>query len=117
MRFAQDRESEGPDYIKIIAEVQGSSQDTVNALAMEAKKHGKLSVAHAATNIAFAMAQEGKVDIVTHAPSDAPLDENAAKLMKDEGRVCLPTLITEESLANAKIIPHLKHSAARDSIT
>jgi imidazolonepropionase-like amidohydrolase len=116
-RFVQDRVSEGVDYIKIIADVPGPSQEIVNALAIEAKKQGKLSVAHAARNIAFAMAQEGKVDVITHVPLDVPLDENAARLMKDEGRVCVPTLIMEETMANAKITPHLNYSAAKDSVT
>jgi imidazolonepropionase-like amidohydrolase len=117
VRFVEDRAAEGADYIKIVADVPGPSQEVVNTLVIEAKKRGMLTVAHAARNGALAMAQEGKVDIVTHVPLDFPLDEAEAKLMKDEGRVCVPTLIMEETLANAKIIPGLNYSAAKNSVT
>lgn len=115
--FVQARVAEGVDYVKIVADIPGPSQDVVNTIAGEAKKAGKLSVAHAARKAAFAMAQAGKVDIVTHVPLDAPLDEVEAKLTKDEGRVCVPTLIMEQGLAKAGIAPGLKYSAAKESVT
>lgn len=115
--FVTDRIDEGADYIKIVADIPGPSQEIVNALAGEARKHGKLSVAHASRKAAFAMAQEGKVDIITHCPLDFPLDEAAAKLMKDEGRSCVPTLIMEQTMANAKVFPGLNYAAAKESVT
>lgn len=117
VRFVQERVAEGADYIKIVADVPGPSQEVVNVLATEARKHGKFSVAHAARKGAFAMAQEGKVDIITHSPLDYPLDEAAAKLMKDEGRASIPTLVMEHTMANAKVFPGLNYKAAKDSVT
>lgn len=117
VHFVEDRIAEGADYIKIIADVPGPSQEVVNVLAAEARKRGILTVAHAARNGALGMAQEGKVDIVTHAPLDFPLEDSDAKLMKGEGRVCVPTLVMEETMANGKVFPGLKYSAAKDSVS
>jgi imidazolonepropionase-like amidohydrolase len=85
VHFVENRVAEGADYIKIVADVPGPSQDVINTLVDEAHKHGKLTVAHAARIKAFAMAQEGKVDVITHIPVDFALDKAAAKLMRDEG--------------------------------
>ncbi|KAE9367356.1 putative hydrolase [Stipitochalara longipes BDJ] len=117
VRFVEDRVAEGADYIKIVADVPGPSQEVVNALVAEARKRGILTVAHAARKGALGMAQEGKVDIVTHVPLDFPLKEAEAKLMKEEGRVCVPTLVMEETMANRKIFPGLNYAAAKESVT
>ncbi|PMD40241.1 putative hydrolase [Hyaloscypha variabilis F] len=117
VRFVEDRIAEGADYIKIVADVPGPSQEVVNALVVEARKRGMLTVAHAARKGALGMAQEGKVDIVTHAPLDFPIKEAEAKLMKDEGRVCVPTLIMEETMASRKVFPGLNYAAAKESVT
>jgi hypothetical protein len=36
--------------------------------------------------------------------------------MRDEGRVCVPTLIMEETLANARVFPGLNYAAAKESV-
>ena len=116
VEFVSDRVAEGADYIKIIADIPGPTQEVVNTLASEAKKAGKLSVAHAARKAAWAMAQEGKVDIITHVPSDFPLDEEACNKMVKEGRVCIPTLIMAQTMASSKFIPGLKYESAKESV-
>lgn len=112
-RFVEDRIAEGADYIKIVCDVPGPSQEIVNALA-EVRKRAKLSIAHAARKKAWAMAQEGKVDVIPHAPMDHPIDGEATKVMKDEGRVCVLTLVTEETMANAEAFPRLNYAAAKE---
>jgi len=116
-RFIKERVTEDVDYIKIVADVPGPSQGVVNVLSSEARKHGKLTVAHAARKVAWAMAQEAKVDIITHSPMDELIGEEDAKLMKEEGRVCVPTLIMEKTMAAAKIFPSLNYEAAKKSVT
>ena len=116
VHFVEDRIAEGADYIKIVADQPGPSQEVVNALVTEARKRGMLTVAHAARKGALGMAQAGKVDIVTHVPLDVPLKEAEAKLMKEEGRVCVPTLVMEETMASRKIFPGLNYSAAKESV-
>ena len=84
--------SQGSDYIKIIADVPGPDQSTLNALVTAAREHGKLSIAHAVSNAAFAMSQEAKVDMVTHIPMDKPLDDASIRNMAIEKRISIPTL-------------------------
>lgn len=75
-----------------------------------------MSIAHAARNAEFTMAQRGKVNIITHVHLDLPLDEPVAKLMKDESRVCVPTLVMEEIISKAGIFPGLNYGAAKESV-
>ena len=117
VQFVEERVAEGADYIKIVADVPGPSQEVIDTLVHEARRHGKLTVAHAASSKAFPMAQEGKVDIITHVPLDLPLDEASVRLMKDEGRACVPTLVMAETVANAKVYPGLMYEAAKISVT
>lgn len=116
VRFVEDRVSEGADYIKIVADVPGPSQDVLNELALQARKKGKLSVAHAARAAAFSMAQEAKVDIITHVPLDYPLDEAATRTMQSEHRVCVPTLVMMKKMATVSPVPGLNYQAAKDSV-
>ena len=117
VRFVKDRIAEGADYIKIVADVPGPSQVVINKLVSEAHNAGKLTVAHAARKAAYAMAQEGNVDIVTHAPLDNPISEIDAAKMKDEGRVVCPTLVMCETMASKKIFPGLTYQAAKQSVS
>ncbi|KAH8816973.1 amidohydrolase [Xylogone sp. PMI_703] len=115
-RFVEDRVAEGADYIKIVADVPGPSQEIINKLSTEARKRGKLSVAHATKKTTFSMAQEAKVDIITHIPLDHPLDESAANLMRDEGRACVPTLVMAEKLSSSRFASGSNYEVARDSV-
>ncbi len=90
--YVTDRISEGSDYIKIIIEEPGFDQATVNALAGAARRHGKLSVAHAASFAAIAMALEAQVDVITHVPLDRALDDAAVARFVADGRISVPTL-------------------------
>ncbi|KIN07077.1 hypothetical protein OIDMADRAFT_46983 [Oidiodendron maius Zn] len=82
VQFVEERVAEGVDYIKIVADVPGPSQEVIDTVVHEARRHGKLTVAHAASSKAFPMAQEGKVDIITHVPLDLPLDEASEDALK-----------------------------------
>jgi hypothetical protein len=75
-----------------------------------------MTVAHAASTKALSTAQKGKVDIITHVPLDLPLDEASARLMKDEGRACVLTLVMAETVANAKVFLGLTYEASKKSV-
>lgn len=96
------RIAEGSDYIKLIADVPGPPQDVLNAAAAEAKTLGKFVVAHASTYVPVQMAQEAKVDMLTHAPLDAPVTQLDAEMMVRESRTCIPTLVMMEGVARLK---------------
>lgn len=91
-KFVQDRIEEGSDYIKIISDVPGPSQATMNALVEEAHKHGKLTIAHASAYTPFQMAQEAHTDIITHAPRDKVVDDQVVSRMLEDKCISVPTL-------------------------
>jgi len=62
------------------------------------------------------MAQEAKVDIVTHVPLDKALDEAAAGLVAKEQRVSVPTLAVAEMIPKSGRIPDVSYEPARDSV-
>ena len=91
--FVQARVADGADYIKLIADVPGFPEETLAALAAAARRHGKLSVAHAASSMAYARAARAGVDVLTHIPTDAVLPDELVAQMAAEGRAVVPTVI------------------------
>lgn len=98
-QFVAKRVEEGSDT-SIIADIPGSDQETVNTLASEAKRHGNLSIAHAASVGPFNMAQTAEVDFVMHVPLDSILGEEAVALMVAEKRFSIPTLTMMERIVS-----------------
>ncbi|MDQ6773932.1 MAG: amidohydrolase family protein [Candidatus Dormibacteraeota bacterium] len=98
-RFVADRVAEGSDYIKIIADIPGPDQATMNALVAAAREHGKLTVVHASSFATFRMALEAGADMITHAPRDQALDEETVSRMVADRRVAIPTLAMMEGVA------------------
>lgn len=97
-RFVSNRIAEGVDYIKMIVDIPGPDQETLNAVAAAAHEHGKMVVAHAATYETFIMAQNANADIITHAPRDKALDAEVCARMVKEHRICVPTLTMMEAV-------------------
>lgn len=89
--FVTHRVAEGSDYIKVVADIPGPDQETLNAATEEAKKHGKFVVAHAAGYEPVRMAQEAKVDFLTHVPIDKAVSREDVQTMLKENRSCIPT--------------------------
>jgi imidazolonepropionase-like amidohydrolase len=91
-RFVTDRIAEGADYIKLIADIPGPDQETLDALVAASHRHGKLTVAHAVSTAALDMALLAGVDMITHAPLDRPLTESTTARILAQGCVSIPTL-------------------------
>jgi imidazolonepropionase-like amidohydrolase len=91
-RFVTDRIAEGADYIKLIVDTPGPDQAILDALVAASHRHGKLTVAHAASTAALDMALEAGVDLITHAPLDRPLTEPTAARVLAQKCVMIPTL-------------------------
>ncbi|KAJ2963313.1 hypothetical protein NQZ79_g1749 [Umbelopsis isabellina] len=115
VKFVDDMVNAGADYIKVVADIPGPSQEIVNTIVEEAHKHGKICIAHAATFAPFQMAQEAKADIVTHAPIDKALDTNQVELMVTENRISVPTLTMMETMTNT--YKRGNYDCARQSVT
>lgn len=96
--FVRQRVDQGMDYIKVVVDNPGPSQEALNAACEEARKAGKLSIAHAISFEAVEMAQEAKCDFVTHVMLDKPITDTGVKQMVDEKRGCVPTLTIMEAV-------------------
>lgn len=83
---------QGADYIKVVIDLPGFDQQTVDALVAVAHAHDLQVVAHASRSDAVAMAQGAGVDILTHAPLDRPIGEAQAAELVAAGTVIVPTL-------------------------
>ena len=81
--FVADRIAEGSDYLKIIYEpgngrfftLPSLDFTTVRALARAAHDRGMMVVVHATSVAAFAGVVDSGVDVLTHVPVDALLDD------------------------------------------
>jgi imidazolonepropionase-like amidohydrolase len=92
------RVDEGADYIKVVIDLPGFDQQTVNALVAAAHARGRKVVAHASRSDAVAMAQAAGVDILTHAPLDRAISEEQAAQLVAAGSIIVPTLTMMEGL-------------------
>ncbi|SES29720.1 amidohydrolase family protein [Lentzea albida] len=118
--FVARRVADGADYVKVVTEAaspQGMDQATVNALVTAAHDHGLLVVAHAVTTGAFRVAVEAGVDVSTHAPLDAVLDDDTIARMREAGMVSVPTLTMMEGTARVFTGAGFRYEHARDTVT
>ncbi|GAC1428101.1 MAG: amidohydrolase family protein [Ktedonobacteraceae bacterium] len=105
-RFVADRVSEGADYIKVIVEdphrMGSAALDvaTIAALVEAAHTAGLKIIAHVTTLAALVNAADAGVDILTHAPLDADVDENLASSLAKRGIVSVPTLTMMRAVAS-----------------
>ncbi len=113
------RVDEGADYIKVVIDLPGFDQETVNALVAAAHTHGRKVVAHASRADAVAMAQAAGVDILTHAPLDRPISQEQAAELVAAGAIIVPTLTMMEGLVEGLKragIPGPTYAPARASV-
>jgi imidazolonepropionase-like amidohydrolase len=115
-RFVSTRVSEGSDYIKIIADIPGLDQATINALTQSAHLFGKLVMTHATSAATISEALLAGVDMIHHVPLDVPLPAAIAAQYAAKHRISVPTLTMMEAIAQLGI-PGLNYAASRDSVT
>jgi imidazolonepropionase-like amidohydrolase len=123
-RFVSDRIAEGADYIKLIVDTPGPDQEILDALVAASHRHGKLTVAHAASTAAVDMALRAGVDMITHVPLDRPLTESTAARILAQKCVMIPTLtmmkgiVDRVAAAQPEGVPAAgpSYESARDSV-
>ena len=104
-RFVAERVVEGADYIKVIVEdprrMGSAALDvaTITALVAAAHQAGLKVIAHVTTLAAHINAADAGVDVLTHAPLDADVDDTLARSLATRGIVSVPTLIMMRSVA------------------
>ena len=112
--YVEKRIAEGADYIKIIADIPGPDAEMLDALVKASHAKGKNTIAHAVTYDAVRMVLEAQVDMITHVPMDAPLDEAAISKMLTNKCIAIPTLTMMEGVSHNRGIPF---TAARQSVS
>lgn len=124
-RFVQWRQDNGADLIKIIIEdphipgVKALEPETLAAIVTAAHERDLLTVAHVVTRCSYGMALDAGVDVLTHAPLDAPVDDDAVTRVVEAGTVSSPTLTMLELAAKAlagRPGPELTYDAARETV-
>ncbi|TFC01153.1 amidohydrolase [Cryobacterium adonitolivorans] len=117
--WVASRVNEGADYIKIVIDLPGFNQETVDALVASAHAKGRAVVAHASRSDAVAMAQRAGVDILTHAPLDRSIDDAQALELVGQGAIIVPTLTMMKGIVDrmrAAGVPGPAYELARDSV-
>ena len=99
-RFVADRIAEGADYIKLIADIPGPDQETLDALVATSHDHGQLTVAHAVSTAALDMALQAGVDMITHVPLDRRLTGSMVARVLAQKCVSIPTLTMMKGIAD-----------------
>ena len=105
-RFVAERVSEKADYIKVIGEdpqrmgTAALNVATIAALVEASHQAGLKVIAHVTTLVALINAADAGVDILTHAPLDAEVDDNLARSLATRGIVSVPTLTMMRAVAS-----------------
>ncbi len=127
-RFVGDRVAEGSDYIKIIVEnpaIMGAAAlDTAAVAAIVRAAHARSLrvIAHVTTIPAFEIATDAGVDVLTHAPLDAPVGPDLLAEIVNKKMISVPTLVMMQgtAAARAKLPTHsgsVDYRHAADSVT
>lgn len=114
------RVEQGADYIKVVIDLPGFDQATVDAIVAEAHRHGLRTVAHASRFDAVAMAQRAGFDVLTHVPLDRPIDDEQAGALAAAGVVVVPTLTMMKGIVERLAGtggPGPRYQPAVDSVT
>ncbi|MFE7132101.1 amidohydrolase family protein [Streptomyces sp. NPDC057638] len=98
--FVAARQAEGAHFIKIMVDdganhrrsLPALDRATVTALADAARRRGLLTVAHVSAVWSARLALDSGVDLLTHLPLEAALDEDFVRRAALQRRVVIPTL-------------------------
>jgi imidazolonepropionase-like amidohydrolase len=120
-QFVDERIAEGSDYIKIIADIPGPDQQTMDAVVAAAHARDTRTVVHATTSVTFTMALDARADMITHTPIDQALDASVIARMAEAGTLAIPTLTMMkgivDTLTKAAAGPSPDYEAARTTVT
>lgn len=110
-RFVAERAAEGADYIKIIIEdprIMGAAAldgPTISAIVHAAHDRNLRTIAHVTTTAAFQLGADAKLDVLTHAPLDAPIGPALVTQITVSGIITVPTLVMMKGTAERRKLP------------
>ncbi|MCJ1447426.1 MAG: hypothetical protein MMC23_007937 [Stictis urceolatum] len=108
--------NKGADYIKIISDVPGMSQEIVTALVDASKRHKKLTVCHAVEREPVRVALNAGADQLHHCPMDALLEQRDIDQFKSQGSIACPTLTMMEAVAQNIPRPGVSINTAKENV-
>lgn len=118
--FVARRVAQGADFIKIVIDLPGFEQATVDAIVTAAHRRELIVVAHASRLDAVTMAQLARVDVFTHVPLDRPVEPQQAAALTQAGAVVAPTLTMMRAIVDRLAVaggPGPSYEPARASLT
>ena len=102
--FVAARVASGSNYIKLIAESGGLTQDEQNALVSAAHSSGKKTATHAVQLSYYQQAITSKTDYIQHATLDGVLSAAQIKTILSQGQTVTPTLTIMRSKSNPSVV-------------
>ena len=114
--FVARRVADGSDYIKVVIEGDLLDQATIDAVILEGKAHGKLTVAHASSVDAYRRAVRAGADVVTHVPRDGVLDDETIARMTEQRQIAVPTLAMMEAVITGARPVGQDYAYSRDTV-
>ncbi|VUC36361.1 unnamed protein product [Clonostachys rosea] len=115
-RWVDEQISWEPDFIKLVAQTPGLSQETLNALVAASQGHGKQVVCHAADADSHAQAMRSGADQIHHTPLDRPITADLAKQVLSRGQIVVPTLSIMKAFAGLNLPRQTSYESARESL-
>ncbi|CAG9993147.1 unnamed protein product [Clonostachys byssicola] len=115
-RWVDEQISWQPDFIKLIAQTPGLSQETLNALVEGSHRHGKQVVCHAADANSHAQAMRSGADQIHHTPLDKPITADLAQEVLSRGQILVPTLSVMKAFAGLNRPGLTSYESARESL-
>jgi imidazolonepropionase-like amidohydrolase len=113
-----DRLAQGFDYIKIILDPLGPSNETLAAIVEAAHAAGKQVITHAPSYADYSQAEAAGADLPCHGPLDNPLDTASVSKLTSARVHVTPTLIMMQSIVNNTGQPYTHYSVnAAGSVT
>lgn len=113
------RVAQGADYLKVVVDLPGFDQQTVDALVAAAHDRSLTVIAHASRRDAVNMAESAGVDVLTHVPLDQSIDRAQADRLFAAGAVVVPTLTMMKGIVErltAAGAPGPSYAPARESV-
>lgn len=110
-RFVAERVAERSDYIKIIVEdpqMMGPAAldgPTIAAIVQASHARGLRVFAHVTTLTAVRLAADAGVDVLTHAPVDAPVGADLVAALAARGAISVPTLVMMRAVTSLRGLP------------
>ncbi|CAH0053825.1 unnamed protein product [Clonostachys solani] len=115
-RWVDEQISWQPNFIKLIAQTPGLSQETLNALVAASHGHGKQVVCHAADADSHAQAMQSGADQIHHTPLDKPITTDLAQQVLSRGQIVVPTLSVMKAFAGLNLPGQTSYESARESL-